>query len=263
MSTLTDVQPIETYPGAQSVSRAIALLKAFDDAHPEWSLGELADAVGLNKTTTHRILAALEGEGLITRTSAGNYRLGTELIALGGCAMRSNNLRDAARSFMETLARETNETVTLEILTRHHVQILDGVSSRDPMAVSQDIGARLPLHATSTGKLLLAYRPQTEIDEALSRPLVALTPHTLVEPASLRAALQRIREQGYATSENELDIGFAAVAAPIYDQARTVVAALSVGGPILRMHGDDPTVLVAAVQVAARRISRRLGYHPS
>jgi IclR family acetate operon transcriptional repressor len=163
---------------------------------------------------------------------------------------------------METLARETHETVTLEILSRHQVQILDGVSSRDPMTVSQDIGARLPLHATSTGKLLLAYAPAAEVDAALRRPLAALTPHTLVEAEPLREELSRIREQGYATSANELDIGFAAVAAPVYDQTHEVVAALSVGGPILRLHDGDPDILVAAVQVAARRISRRLGYHP-
>jgi IclR family acetate operon transcriptional repressor len=262
MTTLREGQPIETYPGAQSVSRAIALLKAFDDAHPEWSLSELSDAVGLNKTTTHRILAALESEELLTRTSSGNYRLGAELIALGGCALRANSLRDAARSAMETLARETRETVTLEILARHQVLILDGVSSRDPMTVSQDIGARLPLHATSTGKLLLAYRSTAEIDAALARPLAALTPHTLIEPESLRKELSLIREQGYATSANELDIGFTAVAAPIYSQTHDVVAALSIGGPILRLHDGDLSALVAAVQVAAHRISRRLGYHP-
>jgi DNA-binding IclR family transcriptional regulator len=262
MTALADVQSIETYPGAQSISRAIALLKAFDDAHPEWTLGELSDCLGLNKTTTYRILAALESEQIVMRVGNGSYRLGTELIALGGCAMRANDLRGAARPFMETLTREIQETVSLEILTRDHVQILDEVSSRDPMAVSQDIGARLPIHATSTGKLLLAYQPAAEIDTVLARPLAALTPHTMVEPAALRNQLIEIRSQGYATAQHELDIGFAAVAAPIYNQTHAVVAALSVGGPILRLQERDFPAVVAAVQVAARRVSRRLGYHP-
>ncbi|MCB0046027.1 MAG: IclR family transcriptional regulator [Caldilineaceae bacterium] len=257
-----DAQSIETYPGAQSISRAIALLKCFNDTRPEWSLSELSDYLSLNKTTTHRMLAALEGEGLVERSGAGNYRLGAELIALGGCAMRSNELRNTARPFMETLTRETGEAVTLEILVRDQVQILDEVSSRDPLDSALNIGARLPIHATSTGKLLLAYQSGDAIDAMLERPLAALTPHTLVEPNALRAQLAAIREEGYATSTHELDIGFTAVAAPVYSQSGAVAAALSVGGPVLRLHGDAFPAVVAAVQVAARRISRRLGYQP-
>ena len=254
---------VETYPGAQSVSRAIALLKSFDDAHAEWSLGELSEQLGLNKTTTHRLLAALESEKLIMRSAAGNYQLGAEMIALGGCAMRANDLRAASRPIMEVLTQETGETVSLEVLSKNQVMIMDEVSSREPMGVIQNVGARLPLHATSTGKLLLAYAPDDAVvDNVLSRPLPALTPVTVTDPAVLRSELSEICARGYASTQDELDIGFMAVAAPIYDQTRRVVAALSIGGPILRMDTERLPEMVAALQVAARKISRRIGYQP-
>jgi len=253
---------VETYPGAQSVSRAIALLKSFDDTHPEWSLGELSEQLGLNKTTTHRLLAALESEKLIMRSATGNYQLGAEMIALGGCAMRANDLRAASRPIMEVLTQETSETVSLEVLSKNQVMIMDEVSSREPMGVIQNVGARLPLHATSTGKLLLAYASDDVIDNVLGRPLPALTPSTITDQVVLRNELSEIRARGYASTQDELDIGFMAVAAPIYDQTRTVVAALSVGGPILRMDTERLSEIVAALQVAARKISRRIGYQP-
>lgn len=263
MATLDETQPIDSYPGAQSVSRAIALLKAFDDTHPEWNLGDLSGYVSLNKTTVHRLLAALESEGLIVRAAqSGHYRLGAELIRLGGCAMRSNDLRTAARPELESLARESRESVVIEILMGNHTLILDGASNSDPMSISQDIGAKLPVHATSTGKMLLALSPQPEIDKFLSAPLVALTPNTITGPAVLASELEQIRRQGYAQAVGELEVGFVSIAAPVLDQNRTIVGALGIGGPALRLTEERIPDMVASLQVAARRVSRRLGYRP-
>ena len=114
----------ETYPGTQAVARAIALLKTFSDAQPEWGLRELAHATGLNKTTAFRLLAALEAEGLVARnTVSGGYRLGVELVALGGCAVRSNPLRAVSRPLLETLAQECDEAATLEAVSYTHLTL--------------------------------------------------------------------------------------------------------------------------------------------
>ena len=159
----------EAYPGTQAVARAIALLKAFSDTQPEWGLRELAQATGLNKTTAFRLLAALEAERLVMRNPlSGGYRLGVDLIALGGCAMRSNPLRAVSRPVLEDLAQECDESASLEVLIDQLVLIVDEVSSRHPMGMSQDVGSRLPPHATATGKLLLAHRPAADLDSYLS-----------------------------------------------------------------------------------------------
>lgn len=263
MENLLAPDLIESYPGAQSVARAMAVLKAFDDTHPTWTLGDLSEKVGLNKTTTHRLLAALENEGLVMRSAvSGAYCLGLALVALGGSALRSNDLRLACRAELETLAQTTGETAMLEVLYRRQTLVLDEVSSRTLAGLSHDIGVRLPLHATSTGKLLLAYRSPSEIEELLRLPLPALTPNTITDPDCLRQALTQIRRQGYATAVEELEVSFVAVAAPVYTANRTVAAALSVGGPTLRMTTARLPEIIAATQVAAQRVSRQLGYRP-
>lgn len=253
----------ESYPGAQAVSRAIAVLRAFDDRHPSWGLGELSEYLGLNKTTTHRLLAALESEGLIERaTPGGVYRLGPELIALGGSALRSHELRTLARPEMERLAQEVGEAVALEILHDGQTLLLDEVSNRAIAGVPADVGSRLPLHATSTGKLLLAHQPPERLAAHLDQALPQLTAQTITDPLELSAALAQIRQQGYAQSKEEFEVGFVAVAAPIYNHTGAVVAALGIGGPALRMTEEQLPKLIAALQVAARQLSRTLGYRP-
>jgi DNA-binding IclR family transcriptional regulator len=253
----------ESYPGTQAVVRAVALLKAFGVGQPERNLADLARATGLNKTTAYRILAALERERLITRNrETGAYRPGPELIALGNLALRANDLRSVSRPVLEQLAETTGETSTLEVLSGTQVLVLDEVSSRHLIGMSQDVGARLPIHATSTGKLLLACAAPEFVDALLAAPLTALTPHTFVDPARLRGELAAIRAQGYAVAQQELEIGFVAVAAPILNHAHEAPAAISVGGPSLRLHGDTLARVVAQVQAAARQISRQIGYRP-
>jgi DNA-binding IclR family transcriptional regulator len=252
----------ETYPGTQAVTRAIALLKSFSAGQPEHSLAELAQTTGLNKTTAYRILAALEHERLIMRTRSGGYRLGPELIALGGMALRSHDLRATARPVLEALAEDTGETTTLEVLSNHHVLVLDEVSSRYLVGMSQDIGSRLPLHATSTGKLLLAYAAPNLVETVLRGPLPPLAPCTFTDPQRLAAELDQIRGQGYAVAQEELEIGFVAIAAPIRSHDQSVVAAISVGGPSLRLQGARIAEVGAKVQTAARAISQQIGYRP-
>lgn len=256
-------QATESYPGTQAVARAIGLLKVFSDAQPEWSLADLAQVTKLNKTTAFRLLAALEAEGLVMRNSlSGGYRLGLELVALGGCAMRSNPLRAVSRPVLESLAQESDEAATLEVLAGNHVLIVDEVSSRHPMGMSQDVGSRLPAHATATGKLLLAYASEETLNGALRLPLVRLTGQTIVDLTRLRKQLAAIRQQGYAVATGELEQGFVAVAAPIYDRERQVVAAISVGGSSLRLPPERQPQVAVMVQMAARQISRQLGYWP-
>lgn len=258
-----DLHATETYPGTQAVARAIALLKAFSDAQPEWNLTDLAQATGLNKTTAFRLLAALEAERLIMRNPlSGGYRLGVELIAIGGTAMRSNPLRATSRPVLVTLAEQCGEAATLELLVEDYVLVVDEVASSNPMGMTQDVGNRLPVHATATGKVLLAAQPAGRIDDLLAGPLARLTDQTIVDPQRLRAELAQVRQDGFAVANGELEPGFVAVAAPVQDRERQVIAAISAGGPSLRLTPDRLPEVAAMVQMSARQISRQLGYWP-
>jgi DNA-binding IclR family transcriptional regulator len=249
------------YPGTQAVLRAISLLKAFTPDHPERSLAELCRGVGLNKTTAYRLLSALESEGLVERPPGGEgYRLGPELLALGNRALRAGELRQAGRPELLALAQQTRETATLEVRIDRDVLILDEALGGYVIGSTPSIGTRWPAHATSTGKVLLAFLAADELERWLRGPLPAPTRRTQSDPAALRGELLRVRERGVAVSAEELEPGFVAVGAPVRQAAGDVVAAISVGGPKSRLTPERVSAIARAVRDAATRISRRLGY---
>ncbi len=251
----------DPYPGTQAVVRAITLLKAFTDEQPELNLADLAQLAGLNKTTTYRLLTALESEGMITRSpDTEAYRLGPETIALGGRALRANDLRLVSRAELEALAEAVDESTSLELLVEQEVLILDEVPGGHLVSPHQSIGTRWPAHATSTGKVLLAYLPPAALESRIEGPLVSLTAKTVTDLGRLAQELACIRQQGYAVVEEELEVGFTAIGAPVRDHNGQVVAAISVNGPTARLTPERIPEVVALVKKAADRISARLGF---
>jgi DNA-binding IclR family transcriptional regulator len=249
------------YPGTQAVLRAIELLKAFPPDSPERSLPELAEAVGLNRTTTYRLLSALQSEGMVEREGA-RYRLGPEIVALGARASGTGQLRAAARTEMAALADATGETVSIEVLVGRDVLILDEVSGRYVVGTVPSVGTRWPAHATSTGKVLLAFATAETLTEFLSAPRARLTPRTIVDTIAFGRELVRVQERGYAVTREELEAGFVAAAVPVHGPSGAVVASLSVGGPKSRLTAERVSSLIPPLQDAAARISSRLGYQP-
>ncbi|MDQ3698446.1 MAG: IclR family transcriptional regulator [Gemmatimonadota bacterium] len=247
--------------GAQAIARAMTILRAFDDSHPQWGLSELARTTGLNKTTTYRLLSALEREGLIAQNPVTEvYRLGPESIALGARALRSNDLRATSRVHLESLAERTGETATLEVLAGKEMLILDEVQSRALIGTSPSVGTRWPAHATSTGKVLLADLPVNERRALLGARLAKLTSRTITSHRALNAELTRVRDRGFAVANEELDTGYVAVSAPVRGHDSHIVAALSVGGPSVRMTQARVAGIATLTRAAATKISRQLGY---
>jgi len=252
-------KPPPTVVGAKAFHRAIGVLRAFTDQRPKLTLTELAAEVGLSKSTAHRILAALEMEGLVSRSSeSGNYRLGPDLIVLGARALRSVDVREACQGELRSLADETGEDVTLECLVGDEVLVLDEEKGRRLMGRGSPVGSLWPAHATATGKVLLAFS-----DEPLREPpggLVRLTDHTIVSWGELMDALEDVRSKGFATNVEEVEYGFVYVAAPVRDRPGRVLAAMSVGGSTHRIGKDQIDQFVEIIQAAALRVSERLGY---
>jgi DNA-binding IclR family transcriptional regulator len=249
------------YPGTQAVRRAVSLLKSFTAQEPERGLADLARAAGLNKTTAFRLLSALAGEGLVERTAEA-YRLGPELLALGARVLGAGDLRTAARPELQALAEQTRETASVEVLVGRDVLILDEAMGRHVLGTVPSVGTRWPAHATSTGKVLLAHAPREVLDAFLQRSLPAPTLRTISAPSAFRRELRRVRGRGYAVTVEELEPGFVAVAAPIRAASGQVVAALSVGGPKLRLTTEQVARLGARLPAAALRVSERLGFRP-
>ena len=247
--------------GAQAVSRALSILLAFDTEHATRELGEISAELGLNKTTTFRLLGALERERFVVRDGRpGAYRLGPALIALGARARRANDLHRVAHAVLEELAAETGETATLEILVGDEVLIVDEVHGRFLLSSHSEIGTRWPAHAASTGKALLAANPEVaERVAAAGKGLPKLGPNTIRSRARLMRELEEVRRRGFAIGLEEIEPAYTALGAPIRGGDGSVVAAISIGGPTARLGRSRLPALGALVRAAADRISEGLG----
>jgi DNA-binding IclR family transcriptional regulator len=247
--------------GAQAVLRAISLLKAFPPERPEREVSELASEAGLSRSTTHRLLAALESEGLVSKDpETGRFRLGPATVVLGARALRAVSLRERVHGDLEALASETAETATLEVLSEGKMLILDEVLGAYLVGASPSLGTSWALHATSTGKALLAELPRARTSELLSPPLARFTPRTIATLEDLEKELTRVRADGFATVSGELEEGYAAAGAVIRVPMREPHATISVGGPSARLTSPALRELGALVKGRAEEISRRLGF---
>ncbi len=252
------------YPGTQSVLRAVSLLKVFDDEHREWGLTELAEEAGLNKTTTFRLLSALESEGMVARSETGDsYVLGPEIVVLGGRALRANNLRSVSRPRLEALAAITGETASLEVLSGRDMLIIDEVMGEHLISGVRSIGTRWPVHGASTGLAILAAWPEDEREAFLQNPLPLITPRTVTDQDALRNLLQEIAGQGYAVADEMLELGLIAIGAPLYNYDGRAVAAISIFGPKIRLAEDTISAKGELVRDMAEQISVLLGYRPN
>jgi DNA-binding IclR family transcriptional regulator len=246
----------ETRPpqGAQAALRAVRLLKLFTTDRPEMSLAEVSLASGLNKTTTHRLLRALQSESLIHRNSATNaYSLGAGLMALGIQALASSDLRRRVRPLLKMLAQESGETATLEVPVESSMLILDEVAGRHVVAAAGNIGTRWPIHATSTGKAWIAFEESGM--ERIGAGLPSLTAKTLTNKEHFLPQLSDIRRRGYAETVDELEEGFTAVATVIRGSLGDVQGALSIGGPTQRLGDARRAELGASLCRAAARLN--------
>jgi DNA-binding IclR family transcriptional regulator len=242
--------------GAQSAIRAIRLLKLFTPEQPELRLAELSERAGLNKTTTHRLLQALVSESMLDRNvAAGTYRLGPGLMALGMQAMSSGNLRLEARPLLRRLAAETGETATLEMPVEGTMLILDEISGGHRVAAGGNVGTRWAMHATSTGKAVIAFSDNGM--EQLGERLTPLTARTITTREALEEQVAEIRRRGFAESVDELEDGFTGVGTVVRGSTGEIIAAMSICGPTQRMTEGRRANLGAMLCTAAGQLQPR------
>jgi len=246
----------------RSVEKAIAILKAFTIEKPELSVTELSQELALHKSTVSRLLTTLEKGGLVQQNpETGKYRLGVALIGLAGLVVAHADVREIARSLLRQLAQETQETVNLAVLDGDEViNIEQMLPDKRQVKNIGWVGRRTPLHCVSTGKVLLAYRSEQEIEQIIAKGLSHRTDKTITDPRRLREELANIRRRGYATGLEELEEGLNAVAAPIRNHEGEVIAAVSVSGPSYRVSPEKIPALAELTVRTAEEISRQLGF---
>lgn len=236
------------------LARGLRLLDAFRPSDQELSLAELAERTGLPKPTAHRLLTELVRWGGVERTGTG-YRLGLSLFLLGQRVPRQRELRDAALPYLEDLYEATHENVHLAVFDGTRTLFLEKVSGRESMSIGSRAGVRMPAYCTATGKVFLAFGPPEYLHQVLAAGLVRHTPRTIVMPGLLRAELARTVRRGYGINHEEAEVGVSAVAAPVLDHQRRVIAAISITGYACGLDFDR---LAPAVRTAGLALSRDL-----
>ncbi|WP_372481619.1 IclR family transcriptional regulator domain-containing protein [Rhodococcus zopfii] len=258
MDTTTDT------PGAspdfvQSLARGLSVVKAFDAAHPQRTLSDVAKATGLTRATARRFLLTLAELGYV-RTDGSRFWLTPRVLELGYSYLSSLTLPDVARPHLEALAAAVRESTSVSVLDGDDIVYVARVPVTRIMTVSITLGTRFPAHATSMGRVLLAGLTPAGLDAYLARAeLTPLTGRTVVTADDLRAQLDRVRRDGYCVVDQELEEGLRSLAAPIRDASGAVVAAVNISTHAARYTREVvDEELVPAVVAAAAAISADL-----
>jgi DNA-binding IclR family transcriptional regulator len=246
----------ETSTGTQAIERAAQLLVRVVESEQPLGLGELAAGSGLPKSTTSRLVGALERHGLLART-ADHRGLQPGPVFLRYAHHDANQqLVELAEPALELLARETHETINLAVPSPLGADHLAQRDSAHFVGVTNWVGRRVPHHVAANGKVFMAFAAV-----AVPADLDPFTVHTITDRAELEAELARVRARGYATIVDELELGLAALAAPVRDATGEVVAAFSVSGPTTRLTAERIEALAPLLLEQAGWLSRRLGNH--
>ena len=240
--------------------RNLYVLEALSCAARPLTATEINAGLHLPVPTIHRLVATLEEEGFLTRDIDGrSYLPGPRLRGMARGAMLGWYHQQPRREVLIRLNAEVGETCNLSIPDGDAMLYIDRVETQWPLRIQLQIGSRVPLHATASGKLCLALLPDPVRERLLAQlPLVAHTPHTLTDPDRLRAALAEIRAQGYSTDAEELQEGMIAVAVPVLDGAGRLTATVSFHAPMQRMTLERGLTFLPALRVAAGDLARDL-----
>jgi IclR family acetate operon transcriptional repressor len=237
----------------QSIERAFAVLGALADG--PIGVTEVAERTNLPKSTAARLLASLAGEGAVEQVPGDTrYRLGARLATLAAGILPTRSLGRAARPTLAELSVAVGEAAGLSVPEGDLVHYIEQVDTPNPVSVRDWTGSRLPMHAVSSGQVLLAFRQPAVLERYLSGTRERFTDRTLVDIDALRDRLADVRRDGYAWTREEFDLGISSVAAPIAGASGEVVAAVHIHGPSYRFPaaGSEPAIAERVVAAAAR-----------
>lgn len=251
---------------SQSLERGLAILSCFTPKRPVLGIADIADELGMSRSTTHRYVITLLALGYLEQGASRKYRLGLRVTDLGMSALNSTGLREHAQPYLEELRQRTSYTVSLGVLDGPEVQYVDQARSyrRGPGRTGLDArtGSRVPVYCSAMGKLLLANLPDGDQRELIaSLKLAKHGPNTITSKKALRDELDEVREANFAVDDEELAKELFSIAAPVRNEARQVVAAVDIAVPSsLITLGELVDALGPHLVSTADRISARLGY---
>ena len=243
----------------QSLERGLSVIRVFDADHPKLTLSEVATSTGLSRAAARRFLRTLVQLGYM-RSDGSRFALRPKVLELGYAYLSSLTLPEVAMPHLEQLVEQVHESSSVSELDGDEVIYIARVPTKRIMTVTISVGTRFPAYATSMGRVLLAAQPEERLEEYLNgTSLRGLTGHTITNPAALRRELRKIKTQGWALVDQELEEGLRSVAAPIADADGQVIAAVNVSTHAGRRTLDSIVEdLLQPLLATARRIEKDL-----
>ena len=247
----------------RSVAQALKALDYLESCGDEAGVTEVAQALGVHKSTASRLLATMESGGYVARNDVtGKYFLGMRVVELAKTKLDQLDIRIYARPFLEELVQKTEETAHLAMLDQGSIVYIDKVDTPHTLIMRSRIGYRISAHCTALGKAILAALPEARVDAILQKDgLHNFTLNTITDPLMLKEHLRKVRIQGFAIDDEEHEEGMRCAAAIIRDHTGCVVGAISVTGPAVRVSRQRAEEIGVLVRDACLRLSKSLGYN--
>jgi IclR family transcriptional regulator, KDG regulon repressor len=248
-------------PSEKGLARAVTLLDCFRPEQPEWGVSEIARHLHMSRSTAGRLLQSLQALGVLSQhTATRRYMMGSKVLTWSSAYMSQMDVASAARAALAELQRATSETVSIYVREGIERICIERIESAEPVRVVVRRGERMPLHAGSAGKALLAFAPDEIVREVLSKPLEQITSNTIVGHRQLLKELDSVRNCGYAISHAERFEDAIGLGAPIFDATGNVVAALNVAGPLSRLTDTQVAKYIPVILQLAAQVSQALGH---
>jgi IclR family transcriptional regulator, pca regulon regulatory protein len=251
---------------SQSLERGLAILGCFTADRPMLGIADIADGLGMSRSTTHRYVITLVALGYLEQGSDRKYRLGLKVTDLGMSALNATGLREHAHPVLEELREQSTFSTSIAVLDGVEIVYVDRTSGwrrgQNGIDLSPGLGSRLPAYRTALGKVLLAHLPDEQMRDRLSQTTLKRGgPYTITSKRELQRELQRIREVGLALEDQERTSELVAIAAPVHDDTHTVIAAIDITTDTSTLSIQELSrTLGPHLLTAADRISVRLGH---
>ncbi len=257
-------KPVKAKTRLSSVANAIRLIKVFSDDEYEIGISDLGKRLILPKSTVHRLASTLIEAGMLEQNGeTGKYRLGLAVFEMGALVRRKMDFSSEAKPFLMELREKTGETVHLAILDQGSIVYINILESKQAIRMTLEVGVRKAAYTTAAGKAMLAFQGAEALAAMLKAGLKERTANTIVDPEAFLHELAGIKSRGYATADEENELGVRSLAAPVRDSSGNVIAATSIAGPAQRLTKKVLASFAPDVINAADAISRRLGFHPA
>lgn len=246
-----------------SLSRGLQVLEILNERGKSIGVTELSRLLSVDKSTAHRLLSTLSHQGYVRQDlETKRYSLGLKVVELSRNFFTRLELRKEARPFLKELGQRTGEAVILAALIEDSVIRIDSEVSRNfQVLVVPEIGTEAPVHCSTSGKAILAWLSDEEVDRIIQKKVFTpYTPKTITSPRQLKQHLRQIREQGYAFDDEEVEIGLRCIGVPLRDHTGKVMASIAISGPSTRLTLERIPELTGIVKEVAAKISERLGF---